>query len=98
MGKLNARHAALVTNEANGGREGFGVRVRPDAEVLRTDASLGRDRSGLGHDQCGASHGSAAQVYEVPLVRQTLLARVFAHRRYADSVLQGDAAQLQWFK
>lgn len=93
--ELNAGETSLVVNEADDGREGFGVTVAPDAEVFGADAGFGRNGGGFAKDDCGASDGAAAKVDEVPVVGEPVLAGVLAHRRNSNAVAGRCGANLQ---
>ena len=73
-------------------REELDVHVAPNSQVFRTDAALGRYRGGLRKYKPGTAYGAAPQVYEVPVVRESIYAGVFAHRRDHDTVRQSNIA------
>ena len=84
VGQLDPRHRALALDEAGDARQRFDVLVLPDAEVAGADAPFGRHRAGLGHHQARAPHGAGAQVHEMPVVGEPVLAtstRTWARRR-----------------
>ena len=89
--QLHARDAALRVNEADDAREHGDVLVFPDAEILRADAAFGRDRRGFGHHQPGAADGAAAEMHEVPVIGEPVVARVLAHRRDEDAIGKGES-------
>ena len=93
--QLHARHGALRLDEAGDALQHRDVRVVPDAEVLGADAPLGHHRRGFGENQPGTADGELAEVHQVPVAGEAVLARVLAHRRDADAVAQGGAAQGQ---
>src|SRR5690606_5979679 len=95
VGQLDGGHRALFGDELRDGRERGRVRVAPDAEVGGADAAFGRHGRGFHHDHAGAAHRPAAQVDQVPVAGQAVAAGILAHRRDADAVLEGHAAQLQ---
>jgi len=80
--------------EVDDALEAGNMLVFPEAEVLRSDATLGRDSGGFGEYEPGASDGAAAEVDEMPVVRETVFGGVFAHRRDDDPVGEGYAAEL----
>jgi hypothetical protein len=90
VGDLHAGHGALGLYEFDDAREKFNMRVLPDSEILGADASFGRNRGRLGEYQARASHGPAPEVNQVPVVGETVLARVLSHRGNDDAALQGD--------
>jgi len=73
-------------------RQELDVRVAPNSQILRADASLGRYRGGLGKYETCPAYGAAAQVHEVPVVRESVLAGIFAHWGDSDAVLQRNTA------
>ena len=73
--QLHAGDAALRMNEPDDPRQRLDVIVLPDAKVLRTDAALGKNGSGFGHHQPRPTHGAAAQMDEMPVVRESITAR-----------------------
>src|SRR6267142_1204231 len=93
--ELHSRQGTLPVDEAHDPRQVGNVLVLPDPQVLGRDAPLRRDRRRLGEDQRRAAHGARAQVHEVPVVRESVLARVLAHRRDDDPVAQSDFAKRQ---
>ena len=71
--KLNAGHTRPgCADETDNWRERLGVRIGPDAEVLRRDAALGRNGGGFRHHQSGAAHGAAAEVNKMPFIGQAV--------------------------
>ena len=67
--------------------------VFPDAVVLgRNAAARFHCRRFHGH-QPGAADCAAAEVYQMPVVGDAVLARILAHRRDRDAVPESDAAQ-----
>src|SRR5438874_11863598 len=79
-------------NESNDGAQGLGVIVTPNAEVLWTDAAFRQDRGRLCHDESCATDGATAEMHEMPVVRQPVIAGVLTHRRDKDAVGEFDIA------
>src|ERR1700690_2068785 len=98
MSQLHSGYAALFMNEANDPRERFNMIVLPDAEILRADTSVGKNGSCFGEHQSGATDGAAAQMDEMPVVRVSIGAGVFAHRRNKHAVRKCDIANRQRIK
>ena len=71
------------------------VRVLVDAGASRRNSRVLRDVGHFGEHQAGAADGARAVMHEVPVVRQSVLRRVLAHRRHDDAVLQRQAAQAE---
>src|SRR5690349_903826 len=69
------------------------MRFGPDARIPRGDASLGSYAARLDAHHGGAAHRAAAEVDEVPIVGHAVLARVLAHRRDEDAVVEFDGSQ-----
>ena len=78
--QLHSGDAALVVNETNDTPQRLDMSIAPDAKVLRTDAALGQDRGRFGHHQSRAADRATAEMDEMPVVRQTVAARVLTHR------------------
>jgi hypothetical protein len=95
MRQLDAGRGAVAAHEARDALERLRLRVLPETEVVGRDAPLGRDRGGLGDHQPGAAGGERAQVHQVPIVGEAVLARVLAHGRGGDAVAQGERAKRQ---
>ena len=55
----------------------------------------GSDRRRLGEDEAGAADRAAAEMHQVPVVREAVLARILAHRRDDDAVAKLDSAQAE---
>ena len=66
--------------------------VTPDAEVLWTDAAFRQDRRCFCHDQSRATDRATAEMHEMPVVSQSVSARVLAHGRDKDAVGEFDIA------
>ena len=86
MRQLHSRNAALLVNEANDALQQLDVIVAPDAEVLRTDPAFRQDRGRFCHHQSSAAYGATAEMHKVPVVSQSVSARVLTHRRDKDSI------------
>ena len=69
------------------------VLVTIDAEVERRDAALRDDGRGLGDDETRAADGTASEMHQMPIVREAVDTRIFAHRRDGDAVAERDAAK-----
>ena len=95
MGKLHSRNASLPVDEADDASERLDVFVFPDAEILRADASFGQDGGRFGEDQGCASDGATAEVDEVPVVGESVVAGVFAHGRNEDAVGEVEVADVE---
>ena len=70
--------------------------VAPDAKVLRRDPSFGRHRRRLGEDEARAADRARREMGEMPVVGETVLAGILAHRRNANPVGVGDVAQFEF--
>ncbi len=62
------------------------VIVRPDAQIPRADATLGEHGGRFGHHHGRSAHRAAAQVHQVPIIREAVDARILAHRRHANAI------------
>jgi hypothetical protein len=86
MRQLNPGHRSLLGNKGKRAPQWLNVRVRPEPKVLRADAAVRRNRSGFGDHGGGASHRPAAQVDEMPVSGEPVLAGILAHGRNHNAV------------
>src|SRR5690242_18502746 len=93
MRELHPEHRAVRTNEVSDAREHLHLLVLPETEVLWTDPRLGKDRRRFRHHETRSADRELAKVDDVPLVGETIVARVLAHRRDTDAIAQRDAAK-----
>ena len=70
---LNPRHSALFLDERRDPRQHFDVRILVDAVVSRCDASASLHRSRFHHHQSGAAHRPAAEMNQMPIVREAVV-------------------------
>src|SRR5579862_9068304 len=66
------------------------MRVFPDAQVVHGYPPLGRYGGGFGNNKSCPAYGTAAQVYQMPVVGKSVCRRIFTHGRYHDAVTEGD--------
>jgi hypothetical protein len=71
------------------------VFVFPNAEVGRRDAAARLDGRSLGEDESGASDSAAAQVDEMPVIREAVFGGILAHWRDDDAMAKFDVANSQ---
>src|ERR1700676_3165375 len=69
MGELHSGHCSLFFDKAENVRKHRDVVVRPNPQILRTDPRFRQYRRRLGEDNRRSAHSSAAQMYEMPVVR-----------------------------
>ena len=86
MRQLNTGDGSLPVNEGGDSAQHVDLRVLPETQILRADASARFHGCGFGEDKAGAANGAAAQVHEMPIAGEAVLARVLAHRRDDDTV------------
>jgi hypothetical protein len=98
VGQLHARDGAPLLEEAHDARQELDVVVLPQTEVARADPPPRLDRRCLGHHQPRASHRARAEVHQMPVVGETVLGTVLAHRRDADAIGQRDGAHGERFE
>ena len=91
--QLDRRARARAADELRDPPECLAVRRRPDAAVPGRDPPLRRDRRRLDHHHPRPADGAAAEVDQVPVRRQPVLAGVLAHRRNPDAVAERQLAQ-----
>jgi hypothetical protein len=92
---LDAGAGALGVEKARDPFESRNVLVLPEAQVANRDAALRNHGRRLQNHQPRASLGAAAQMDEMPVGGQAVLARVLAHRRDADAVGKADRTKLK---
>ena len=90
MGDLDAGHAAGGLDRGDGGAEGIGLGVVPEAEAARGDAAFGGDARRLDDQQAGAAAREGGEVNLVPVIQDAVLGHVLAHRRDRDAVAERD--------
>ena len=93
--QLDAGDAAVFVEKPHNSRQRLDVVVGPDPEVLRADAPLGCHGRGLRHHQAGATDRAAPEMHEMPIIGQSVNARVLAHRRHEHAIGEGDGADRQ---
>jgi len=79
-------------------REEGDVIVFPNAEILRADAAFGGDGARFGENQGGAAYGAAAEMDEMPVVREAIGAGILAHGGDDNAVAEEDVANLQFIE
>src|SRR6185295_7333366 len=84
--ELNAGNRALGLDEGGDASQLGNVLILPDSEVAVGDAPARLDGGRFGYHQSGATDSAAAQMDQVPVRGESVLARVFAHRRHGDSI------------
>ena len=93
MRELNRRYAAIGFDEIGNALQWRDMCIRPDAQVAISNTAFGHDGGGFSEYQSGAADGHLTEVDEMPIVGQTIMRGVLAHRRDNDAILQSDAAQ-----
>src|SRR6266480_7336860 len=68
-------------NKPDDSTQHFDVLVAPDAEILRTDAPLGKNGRCLSQHQSGATNRATPEMNEMPVVSESVVARILTHRR-----------------
>ncbi len=86
MGQLNCRNDALLFNEAGDVRQWRQMGIVPQTQTTGRDPTFRRNGRGFDHHQSHATHGSAAEVYQVPIVGHPIDCPVLAHRRHGNAV------------
>src|SRR5699024_1832536 len=82
-----AGNRVLRLDELADGLQKVDVLVLPNARAAVADASPRLDRGGLHDHDAVATDGAGAQVDQMPVVGESILAQVLAHRGHTDSVL-----------
>ena len=92
MRQLDARNGTVLLQETSDASERLNVFILPDTYVGgRNTASL-FDGGSFDDDQASATEGTVAEVDQMPIVDETVLTRILAHRGNHDAVGQGDGA------
>jgi hypothetical protein len=76
-------------------RESLDVRIAPNAMILRADAAFRRYGARFHDHSSGAPDSAAPEMHEVPIRRETIHARILAHRRHHDPIAQRHTANLE---
>src|ERR1039458_1306172 len=95
VGQLNAGASALRVEKACDARKCRDVLVFPDAEIAVGDAAFRRDCGGFNHDQSGAALCAGPKMDEMPIRGESVLRRILAHGRNADSIRKDDRTKLK---
>jgi len=93
VGQLDASHRALGGDKTGDALQRFDLLVVPQAQVLCRDAAIGSHGGGLGENQPGAADGTTAEVHQMPVIGQSIVTGVLAHRRDGNAVQEGQLAQ-----
>ncbi len=95
LGELIHPASALWEDESGDARrlEGTG----PSCQMPRSPAEMrpGSHGAGLDADHAGTTHRARTQMHQVPVVGESVLRAVHAHRRDADAIAEGDIADLE---
>jgi len=95
MGKLNPGDGALYFDKPNDRSKCLRVGVGPDAAVERRDSPDRRNGGGFHHHQSRPADGPAAEMDEMPIGGQAVIAAVLAHWGNENAVAEGDFANLE---
>ena len=72
--------------------------VIPQSWTTGCDAAFGRNTSHLREHNGSATHCAGAVMHQMKITRHAVDGRIGGHGRYHHTVLQSDAARLQWQK
>src|SRR4051812_14384979 len=95
MRELHRRDRALSFDETKDAREHLDLLVFPKPKILRTDATFRHDRGRFRHDHRRAADRTRAEMDEMPVVREAVLARILTHRRDTNAIPQLHIAELE---
>lgn len=95
VGDLNTGYSAVLLDEGRYAREHRDVVVLPDSVIAGGDASARLDGGGFHHYESGAAYCAAAQVYQMPVRRESVDAGILAHGRHGDPIAKRDFADGQ---
>jgi hypothetical protein len=86
MGDLYAGNGTLLLQKANDGRQGVGLDIVPDAQILWRYATFRTYRRCLHQNEACSAHGTTAQVHPVPVSGDAIGSRILAHGGHYDPV------------
>ncbi len=95
MAQLDCRNRTLRGDKVRDRFKRLGLGHVPETAVARADPPFRGHRGRFDDHHRGAADRPAAEVDHVPVVRQTVLAGVLAHRRNENPVAQRQRTQLQ---
>src|SRR5205814_9096543 len=85
-------------NETDDSAQHLDVLIAPDSEILGTDASLGKNSGCLGQHQSGATDRATPEMNEMPVVRESLAARILTHQRDEHPIGKRQISNRKWIK
>ena len=98
MGELDAGNSTMFLDESRDPSQRPDLRVLPKPGTIRRDAPARLDGGCLRDDQSGSANRTGSQMNEMPIVCISIPRTILAHRRDADPVAKGDAADGQGIK
>lgn len=96
MCQLDTWNRALALNEGCDPAQVVDLIVVPQTEIGIRNASLGFHGSSFRNHQPCTAHRAATQMNQVPIVRKSIFARIFAHRRDGDPIRERDTTDRKW--
>jgi hypothetical protein len=91
VGDLNCGDGAHAMNEIGNASQRLNVAIVIDAHVTGSDTALRSDCAGFDENESGAARRSATEMYEVPIVGESIDRGILAHGRNDDPVSQSHA-------
>jgi len=95
MLELDSGYRALAVNESGNAREHLDVLIFPDSQILGADACFGQYGRCFRKNKRSAADRATTEMHEMPIRRETIGARVLAHRRNDNPVGKQNIANLQ---
>ena len=95
MRDLDGRHRAVLLHESGDSCQILNVLILPNAQVAGSDTAASLHCRGFGDHQTSPANRSAAEMHQMPIVRESVIAGVLAHRRNSNPVSKRDFANLQ---
>jgi hypothetical protein len=92
MRKLDTGDRAHAMHETRNPGQRLNMAALPNATVAGSDAPLRRHRRRFHKNHARSTHCAAAQMYQVPVIQQSVDSAVLTHRRDADAIAQRHAA------
>ena len=94
VGNLDSGRRAVLLHKSGDSRQISDMLVLPHTQVARSIATVSFDRRRFRDYQTGPANGSAAEMHQMPIIREAVIARVLAHRRNSNAVSKSDFANL----
>jgi hypothetical protein len=92
MSNLDSGHSSLPFKKRCDLRQFANMLVVPNSQVGRSDTSLRYHGGGFCNHETRTTDGPTSEVHQVPVLGESIMARVLAHRRNRNAVTESDTA------